>query len=180
MSTTNSLLIGLRFLVQNKSLKSHFFAWFPITFLLVTVEIIFAWELQAFSVWITDSSFPSKNTLIFSGLSLGCLVLLRALFQFFHHVLLSRIRENSTALLRLRWVKSSLLLGPDQISTSRLQNALQEGVMRSAQFLCSIAEFYQRLLLVICLLGPAMILGGSLFGLNGVWIEVVFACAAYS
>ena len=60
-------------------------------------EIIFAWELQAFSVWITDSSFPSKNTLIFSGLSLGCLVLLRALFQFFHHVLLSRIRENSTA-----------------------------------------------------------------------------------
>ena len=165
MSTTNSLLIGLRFLVQNKSLKWHFYAWFPITFLLVTVEIIFAWELQAFSVWITDSSFPSKNTIIFSGLSLGCLVLLRALLQFFHHVLLSRIRENSTAVLRLRWVKSSLLLGPDQISTSRLQNALQEGVMRSAQFLCSIAEFYQRFLLVICFLGPAMILGGSLFGL---------------
>jgi len=165
MRTANTLLIGLRFLIQNKSLKWFFYAWFPITFLLVIVELVFAWELQAFSSWITNNSFTYKDTIISSGLSLSLLVLLRALFQFLHHVLLSRIRENSTAILRLRWVKSSLLLGSEQISTSKLQNALQEGITRSSQFLCSISEFFQRFILVICLLIPAMFLGGSLFGL---------------
>ena len=135
MRTANTLLIGLRFLIQNKSLKWFFYAWFPITFLLVIVELVFAWELQAFSSWITNNSFTYKDTIISSGLSLSLLVLLRALFQFLHHVLLSRIRENSTAILRLRWVKSSLLLGSEQISTSKLQNALQEGITRSSQFL---------------------------------------------
>ena len=77
-----------------------------------------------------------------SGLSLSLLVLLRAIFQFLHQVLLSRIRENSTAILRLRWVESSLLLGLDQISSSKLQNALQEGVTQSSQFLSSVAEFF--------------------------------------
>ena len=165
MLTANTLLIGLRFLVQNKSLKWLFYAWFPITFLLVIVELIFAWELHEFSLWITDNISTSKDTIVLSGLSLSLLVLLRAIFQFLHHVLLSRIRENSTAILRLRWVKSSLLLGSDQISTSQLQNGLQEGVTQSSQFLSSIAEFYQRFMLVICLLVPAMLLGGSLFGL---------------
>ncbi len=165
MSTTNNLLIGLRFLVQKQSLKWLFCAWFPITFLLVIVEIIFAWELQDFCLWITDNSFPSKGTIVISGLSLGLLVIFRALFQFLHHVLLARIRENSNAILRLRWIRSSLMLGPNQISSSQLQNALQEGITHAAQFLCSSAEFYQRSMLSICLLLPAIFLGGSLFGL---------------
>ncbi len=163
MVTTNTLVKGLRFLIQKDALKHIFYAWFPITFLLFVVEIIFAWELQEFALRITNNNFPSRDTILFSGLSLGLLVLLRALFQFFHHVLLARIRENTTAILRLRWVTSSLFLGPGNISTSQLQNALQEGVTHSAQFLCSVAEFYQRLLLGVCLLIPAMILGDSLF-----------------
>ena len=108
MFTTNTLMIGLRFIVQNKSLKWLFYGWFPITFLLVIVELIFAWELHGFSLWITDNSSTSRDKFMISGLSLSLLVLLRAIFQFLHQVLLSRIRENSTAILRLRWVKSSL------------------------------------------------------------------------
>ena len=158
-------MIGLRFIVQNKSLKWLFYGWFPITFLLVIVELVFAWELHGFSLWITDNSSTSRDKFMISGLSLSLLVLLRAIFQFLHQVLLSRIRENSTAILRLRWVESSLLLGLDQISSSKLQNALQEGVTQSSQFLSSVAEFFQRLMLVICLLIPAMFLGGPLFGL---------------
>ena len=165
MTTTNTLVKGLRFLIKQDSLKWLFYAWFPITFLLFVVEIIFAWELQEFALWITNNNFPSKNTILFSGLILGMLIFLRALFQFFHQVLLARIRENTTAILRLRWVTASLFLRPHYISTSQLQNALQEGITHSAQFLCSVAEFYQRFLLGVCLLIPAMLLGGTLFGL---------------
>ena len=162
----NTLSDGLKALFRESSLRWSFFAWFPITFLLFFCEVAFAWELQVFFGWLTSNpeTLPKKSVAV-SGFTLGIIIILRALFQFFHQVLLARVRENATAILRYRWVKASLYSKQEAISSSALHSALQEGIIRSSQFLCSVAEFYQKSLLALCLFVPSIFLGGSLFWL---------------
>lgn len=165
----NTLSEGLKFLIRESSLRWSFIVWFPITFLLFSCEVAFAWELQVFFGWITSNPEAlTKKSIVDSGLILGLIITLRALFQFFHQVLLARVKENANAILRYRWVKASLFSKPEIISTFSLNSALQEGVIRSAQFLCSIAEFYQKSLLALCLFVPSIFFGGSLF-----WLALV-------
>lgn len=176
MSMPNTLSEGLKFLLREPSLRWSFLVWFPITFLLFACEVAFAWELQVFFGWITSNHvILSKKSIIVSGLVLGFIIILRALFQFFHQVLLAHVRENANATLRYRWLKASLLSKPEVISRSSLHSALQEGVIRSSQFLCSVAEFYQRSLLALCLFVPSIFLGGSLF-----WLALILVLLTVS